>query len=324
MPVVSVDLFLAYDDKVITKRILQGISEAVSQILPVTQKLLAFVQRIFHHFRVTLSAQYFNIEVSYDPKVFDPVDLIFNALEALAKLAKDKKKQVLFFIDEFQEITQTESSRAIQGALRHVAQETSDLIFVFSGSHRHLLLTLFDDKALPFYMLCDKMHIKRMSSKDYAPYIQKAARDRWHSEISELTFNKIISTTELHPFYINLLCNELWQLRALPESDDVSNAWHHCFEQETRRLIAELERLTQNQKEVLKALAADPITEPTGQHFLKTVGMAYSSIRQTIKALFEKDLIDRVTELDPKLPRFKRDQIRVLDPLLAYALRKYS
>ena len=41
LPYASVDLFLAHNDLAITKRILQGVSEIVSNILPPREKLLA-------------------------------------------------------------------------------------------------------------------------------------------------------------------------------------------------------------------------------------------------------------------------------------------
>jgi hypothetical protein len=53
-------------------------------------------------------------------------------------------------------------------------------------------------------------------------------------------------------------------------------------------------------------------------------GLSYSSIRQGIKALAEKDMIYTVTKEDSAIPGLKLRQIRVLDPLIAFALRKYS
>jgi hypothetical protein len=52
--------------------------------------------------------------------------------------------------------------------------------------------------------------------------------------------------------------------------------------------------------------------------------MAYSSIRQTIKSLAEKDMIYKIKKEDIAIPNLKIGQIRVLDPLLAFALRKYG
>lgn len=324
IPFAAVDLFLANDDQTITKRILQGVSDIVTQIVPTNEKFLLFLQKIFKNFKITLGVKCFNLEVSYHKSTPDTIDQILNALQSLAALAKEKKQLVLFFIDEFQDIANADNAKAIQGAIRHVAQETSDIIFMFSGGNRHLLLELFDDKSMPLYMLCDKLNLPRMASQDYRPYIQKAALEKWHSEIAQQVLARIMSLTELHPFYVNMLCNELWSLNTLPNVDNVFEAWTRCYETEERRLIAELEKLSANQQNLLKIIAAQPVIEPTGQQFLVNTGMAYSSIRQTINSLEKKDMLYKVKIEDEAIPSLKLRQIRVLDPLLAFALQKYQ
>jgi len=89
-------------------------------------------------------------------------------------------------------------------------------------------------------------------------------------------------------------------------------------------LVAELEKLSANQQDLLKAIALQPVIEPTGQQFLAATGMAYSSVRQTIKSLEKKDMLYRVKIEDETIPSLKLGQIRVLDPLLAFALQKYQ
>jgi hypothetical protein len=292
--------------------------------MPATDKLLGYVQSIFYNFKITLSAKLFNIDLTYTGSTVDAVDQIFEALRSLAKIAKEQQKKVIFFIDEFQDIAALESSKAIQGAIRHVAQATSDITFIFSGSNRHLLLELFDDKALPLYMLCDKLYLDRMSSNTYEQHIQQLALDKWGQNISTYVFTQIMKLTEMHPFYVNMLANHLWCQNLPPRDEDVAIAWEHCYVNEKRRLIAEIEQLSNNQQDILKALALTPIIEPTGQKFLAVTGKAYSSIRQALKVLTEKDMIYTVTKEDIAVPGLKCGQLRVLDPLLAYALRKYS
>ncbi|MEM1244103.1 MAG: AAA family ATPase [Pseudomonadota bacterium] len=323
-PFVTIDLFLAHDDKAVTKRILTGIANVVSQIIPAREKFLDFIQGIFRNFKVTLAAKHFSIETSYTAGMFDPVDQIYTALCGLAKLSKEKQKKVIFFIDEFQDIANAQNSKAIQGAIRHVAQETSDVVFIFSGSNRHLLLELFDDKSMPLYMLCEKIQLERMSSNDYWQYLQDAAKSKWNKQLPKTVFNRIINYTELHPFYVNLLCDRVWRNKTLPNVDIVTNAWLECYEIEERRLIAELEKLTNNQQIVLKALAINPITEITGQRFLHLVPIAYSSVRQSVRSLYEKDMLYIVKKQDEAIPSLKLNQYRVLDPLLAFALRRYA
>ncbi|MCK4608352.1 MAG: ATP-binding protein [Gammaproteobacteria bacterium] len=324
MPLASIDLFLAHDDSAVTKRILAGISQAVSQIMPIEQKILNKLQTVFNNFRVSLNAGGFSIEASIATTGFDPVDQIFTALTSLDTLANQKKKKIILFIDEFQDIKEASSSKAIQGAIRHVAQETSNIVFIFSGSNRRLLTELFDNKSKPLYMLCDTFHLERMSSKSYLPHIQKLAKKRWNEKLSDIVFNKMVSLTELHPYYVNLLCHELWKLKHAPKFEEVFACWQECYNTHEERLIAELEKLTAKQQDILKTLAVYPAIEPTGQGFVSASKTPASTINQTIRALINKDMVYKVKRTDDALPSLIQNQLRVLDPLLAYALKKYS
>ncbi len=324
LPFEAIDLFLAHDDKAVTKRILTGIAAILSQLLTPTTKAIASLSQFFSSFKVGVNASGFHLEISHERGVVEPVDQIFDALRALAAYAAHKKRKVILFIDEFQDIASATSSKAIQGAIRHVAQDTQWLIFIFSGSNRHLLLEIFDDKKMPLYMLCDKIFLDRMLMEDYRPHLQKVAQKRWGCALAIEVIQRILTFVELHPFYVNLLCSEIWRHDLPPTLERVSVAWQVCHENEERRVIAELEKLTNNQQDLLKALALSPTAEPTGKHFLKEVGLSLSSVRLGIKTLLEKDMIFKVQKEDPQLSLFKKGQFRVLDPLIAFTLRQYS
>ena len=324
LPLASVDLFLAHDDMAITKRILTGISEAISQIMPIQQKMLKRLQHLFSQFGIVLTASGFRLELQGAVQQLDIVDQIYNALVGLDQLAQQQKQCILFFIDEFQDIREAKNAKAIQGAIRHVAQETQHIMFIFSGSNQRLLKGLFDDRAQPLYMLCDTMVLQRMLSKDYHPHLQALAKKQWHSPLPEGVFNKIMSLTERHPYYVNALCHELWQQQIMPEIEDVFRAWELCYEKHHDRLVAELEKLSVKQQDILRALAINPVSEPTGQHFVMVAQAAASTIKQSFQMLMQRDMVYRITQEDPVVPMVQKGQFRVLDPLLSFALRKYS
>lgn len=324
-PFVSIDLFLAHDDEAVTKRILAGISQAISQLMPHTRKALELIQKYFINFKITLAVVGFSIESSFSPgQPQDAVELIFELLRSLATLAKNEKKKIIFFIDEFQDIQNAKSARSIQGAIRHVAQETSDIVFIFSGSSRHLLLQIFDDSSKPLYMLCDKLKLDRISSNDYISFLQEKSQARWGENIDQKTLQQIFTLTELHSFYLNMLCHQLWLNNEKPIVESVKNTWDLCLDIESRRLNAEIEAVSVNQQKILKHLAKNPTKEPTGREALAAVKLSSSSMLQGIKALSDKDIIYKVKQIDEKLTFINKEQYRVLDPLLAYSLRSHD
>lgn len=321
LPAAYIDFFMAHDDRAITLRLLNGIAEVVSQIMPVSQKTLAVLEKYFTRLRVSLSIKGFSFSLSYNEKEVDAVTQIYDALKSLVKLTENENKKVILFIDEFQDITHAESAKAIQGAVRSIAQEFKQVIFIFSGSSRRLLLEIFNDSKKPFYMLCDKIELDRMISADYKPYVQKAAEEKWNSVISEDAFKKMMSLTELHPFYVNMLGNQLCKSEILPDETAVVFAWEACIEIERRRLVAEVEHLTLNQQKALKYFAFNPVLEPFAKSALNAVNLSVSSMKLALQYLLDHDLVFRVTFEDECVPSFKKTQYRVLDPLLAYSLR---
>jgi len=323
-PFAVVDLFLAHDDQAVTKRILQGVSNLVSQITPMTTKALNSVQKYFTNFKIRVEAHGFQITLAHESGVANPADQIVDALENLSELAASQKQKIILFIDEFQDVIQVPSAKSIEGAIRHVAQSTQFLVFIFSGSTRNLLLELFDDSKKPLYKLCDKIMIDRISADHYLPYLQKAAKKRWGNIISDDIILRILTITELHPFYINMLCNELWKNNQAPTINFVSTAWQKCYEQEERWTVSEIEKLTNNQQELLKSLALQPTSEPTSQQFIALTGLSTASVRLALNALIEKDMAHQIKKEDPLLPFLKSGEYRVLDPLIAYALRRYA
>lgn len=323
IPLASVDLFLAHDDGAVTKRILQGIGQGISRIMPLNQKVLSKLQNVFSNFRVSLSAGGFSVEGSIATSGFDPIDQIFSALQSLDELAKQQKKTIVFFIDEFQDIREASSSKSIQGAIRHIAQETSNIVFIFSGSNRRLLTELFDNKSKPLYMLCDMLYLERMTTKDYWPHLQKLAKIKWGKELPQMIFEKIMLLTELHSYYVNLLCHELWKLNNVPKIEDIFICWQECYSMQEERLISDLEKLTIKQQDILRALAIHPTIEPTGQSFVSAAKTPTSTISQTIRVLMNKDMVYKIKQIDDALPQLQKNQLRVLDPLLSYALKKY-
>jgi len=323
-PVASIDLFLAHDDLAVTKRLLSGIGQIISQLLPLNQKILSKLQGLFGKFRVTLGAHGFNLDMAQTASGYDVVDQIFSSMESLAQLTAEHKRTVVIFLDEFQDIREAESAKAIQGAIRHVAQASEWITFIFSGSNRRLLLELFDDATKPLYMLCERLTLTRIACADYETHLQLLADKKWHTVLEPILFDRIMFLTEAHPYYVNLLCHELWKNVTMPTLDQVTEAWEYCYECHYDRLIAELEKLTAKQQDFLKTLAFYPTTEPTGHTFIRASNLSVSGINQTVKALQDKDMVYRIKKIDNHFSHMQVNQLRVLDPLLAHALRKYG
>lgn len=175
-----------------------------------------------------------------------------------------------------------------------------------------MLSKAFDDPNQPLYMMCEKIFLGRIAAADYVPYIQEAAKIRWAQELDVTAVERIIALSETHPFYVNFLCSKLWQKNNPPlKVGDVDARWQECLISEERRLIEELDKLTINQRLVLKEIAQLPnLKAPTATAFLNRVKMPSGTVTPILKALEKKDML----YVD------QSSTTKVLDPLLKYLL----
>jgi len=311
-PFCMIDFLTAYNDDSLCTSIIQGVSELISKIMPINMKTISILEKYFHGLTAAIRYKFITLEFTSPVEKLDPVRQVLEMLRGLEKLAKKLNKTVVVFIDEFQRVLETEKGEAIQGSIRNVAQTTKNIAFLFSGSSRHMLSKAFDDPNQPLYMMCEKMFLERISIKDYVPYIQEAAKIKWSKELGASEVERIIELSEAHPFYVNYLCSKLWQKGKLPTNKkDVDAGWKECLISEERRLIEELDKLTLNQRFLLKEIARTPnLKEPTASKFLSQIKMSSGTVIPALKSLKKKDMV----YVD------QNGITRVLDPLVKYLL----
>lgn len=235
-------------------------------------------------------------------------------LEDIESLLSAKNKKVVIFLDEFQDILKTEKTDLLQAELRDFAQRAQHVTFVISGSHRHMLTKIVDDKNKPFYKLCNRINLERIKSKDYEEFLQKHAQKQWGNQLPKEALDAILELTENHPYYINRLCARLWNQKLIEKQDDVQAAWKIISEEEYDSVVNEISLLSKNQRLVLQAFSQkEYISEPNSATFLNESKLAQSSVRQALGFLLKNDFIENTAQ-----------GYRVIDPLIKYILNQVS
>lgn len=214
-----------------------------------------------------------------------------------------------------QEIGEVAEGKGIEGAIRHVAQQTKNLSFVFSGSNRHLLAKMFYDKARPLYKLCDRMILDRIDKKAYKAHISKYVSKKWNSSLDDEAFELIINLTDRHPFYVNSLCRRIFDgnSKRPPNAEEVNLLWCAIVNEERQELSREMSVLSYGQRKILIAIAHGDKKAFTSKKFLQKVNLSGSSVSEAIKILEEGDYIEKLED----------NTVRFIDPLLSSALRTY-
>jgi AAA+ ATPase superfamily predicted ATPase len=297
LPYAHIDFFSELTEKDIEVSILKGIGRAIGKITPAPQRALAAAKEFFADMRVKLTVQGTGIAVELDYDGDNTRNQLRNMLLKFDQMAAKYKKKVILFMDEFQRVGQIADNFSIEAVIRQVAQQSKNVIFIFSGSNRHLLKQLFEDKNRPFYKLCDRIVLERITAAHYQKYINHAAQKRWRRVLTPAALELILEVTELHPYYINLLCSRLWLSRKFPTESEVINIWNQLAGEEKSQVSAELDLLSNNQRKLLIGLAKlDKTKTPLSKEFTGLTDLPTSSIAQSLLVLEQKDYIGRDAE----------------------------
>lgn len=311
LPFAHIDFFSAVDDQDIEYAILRGIGKLISSIETVPNKALALAMDFFSgtHIRAVLSKMGISIEI--DNQREKPSQRILKVLERLEKLSEKTNQKLVLFFDEFQCIGEIADDQSMESVLRQVAQLTQSISFVFSGSNRHLLSQLFEDRKRPFYKLCERITIERIEEGHYKKHIHMASLNTWKQPLDENVFESLFACSERHPYYVNLLCSRMLLKKEKPSAEDVENMWLQYVLEERSSVASELDMLSRNQKKLLTMLAREHGTDsPLGQDFVQKSRMSKATIAQSLAFLEQHDYVE-------KSPTGK---ITIIDPLIKTVL----
>lgn len=310
LPFAYIDLFSVIDEQDIEKAMLKGIGKLIQTMETIPKRALALAGSIFEGMHLRAYIGKLGISIEVQKRREKPAYHILDILERLDSLAQKTGREIILFFDEFQCIQEVTQNHAIEGVLRQVAQLTKAISFIFSGSNRHLLSQLFDDRSRPFYKLCERISLERISKEAYEKHLQKTAIKKWGCELSSEVLDAIFYYTAEHPYYINQLCSRLWE-KLEPTVSAVDSLWQQYAMEERSHVAAEIELLSKYQRKLLTVLArTDQTNEILGQKFIQTANMSKTTVSQTVNILEKKDYIFRDSH----------GFVHVLDPLIKFIL----
>ena len=292
-------------------KVTSSIAELIYQLSPDIKKLQLLIKKFFKKLKPEIVLGGFGQKVVLHP-LSNPIETITEILLELDKYALSLDKRAVVVFDEFQQIAMIKDGHAIEACIRQAVERSQVISYIFSGSNRHMLSEMFGNSSRPLYRLCKLITLDRIHEKSYIPFIQKAAIEKWGEELESESIQQILTITERHPFYMNVLCEQLWKLEALPNEDVVSEMWRAYVFHHKTIIISETLDLSINQKKCLSALANHPTKEPSSIEFQIRARLSASSLRQTLKALTKKDLIYKD----------EGHVTRLLDPAIAYLLNQ--
>lgn len=293
LPFAHIDLYKEVNEEGVELAIINGIGELLGKIESVHKRLLDLASELFSdtHVKLKLGSEKIGFAIEISRGIKKPAESIKYILKKIEELAKKRKKKVIIFIDEFQQLAEITNDISIEAAIRSVAQLSKHVMYIFSGSNRHLLESMFFDRKRPFYKLCDLIKLDRIGNDHYFKYIKKSLKIMTKKIITNDVIAMILELTENHPYYVNLLCSKLSHKKEF--SIQVVNAcWVQCAREGKAQIERELGLLSFNQRKLYIGLAKlGKNNQPSNKRTLEAVNLTSASLLQALNVLIEKDYL---------------------------------
>jgi len=216
-------------------------------------------------------------------------------LDEIFEYLTNADKPCMVAIDEFQQIAKYTDSPNIEATLRTYIQKCINATFIFSGSKRHLMGTIFTSPSRPFYQSVLIMNLRPIPVEKYTEFAQKQF-EKYGKTIDAAVVEEIYYRFDAVTSCVQRLLNVLF-LKTLPgqhcTSDMVDGAVGYILDMFTETYADLLDKIPEKQREVIIAIAregkATGITSKAfvKKHHLQTVSVVTAAVR----GLLDKDFI---------------------------------
>lgn len=224
-------------------------------------------------------------------KVESSSDIQFG-FDHLLRFISDIKHDLVFIFDEFQQINQY-PEKNMEQLLRTIIQSYPSIPFIFSGSSKHMLEPMFSGAGRPFYQSTELMYLDKIPEPDYRKFIVEKF-ETGNIKIDDEAISKIFNWTRLHTFYVQHVCNLLFEADLkIIDHDLISKIFHRILTSNEPVFASYRNLIPGHQYRLLQAIAVeDGISQPTSGAFIKDHKLtSASSVTTSLKALSEKEMI---------------------------------
>ena len=201
-------------------------------------------------------------------------------------------KHIIIAIDEFQQITEYPEQN-MEALLRKYIQQLTNTTFIFSGSQKHLLLSMFSNYGRPFYQSSEILNLGKIEKETYKSFIQ-GKFEKGKIDIDLAALEIIMKYTKAHTFYVQYLCNKLYSSNNKEiNSEIVADTLLKILDENEVVYFNYKKLLTRLQFNLMEAIAKEGgVKKPTSQDFLGKYHLGTpSSIRTALTALLKKEMI---------------------------------
>lgn len=220
-------------------------------------------------------------------------------LKDIFELLGSFSKPIIFAIDEFQQITEY-PEKNVEALLRTYTQNLHNVRFIYCGSKRRLMSSIFNDATRPFYASSESLYLEKLDRKVYSRFIadtfSKAGRT-----IGQDAVDFILDWSRVHTYYTQRICHNIFNTGEHKITIDlVRTVCNDILDSESFNFLQLRDILPTQQWRFLIAIAKEQKASQisSGAFFSKYgIGSAASSARAA-KALEDKELVLKTLSKD--------------------------
>ncbi len=202
------------------------------------------------------------------------------------------RKERSIVLDEFQQILRY-PEKNVEHLLRTIVQENPQINFIFSGSDKHMMETMFNSPDRPFFQSVEMMYLGPIVTESYRDFIMhhfKAAG----GIISGNTAESILAWCRNHTFYVQHFCNRLYA-KGLSEINEetIRQVSFEILSSYEPLYLTYRKLLTAHQFALIQAIAVENgVSKPFSGDFVRKYSLnSASSVKTTLDALAGKEMI---------------------------------
>lgn len=283
--VIYIDIFNIITAQDFAKELLKAISNVQQGDI---SKSIKWLSTLFKRTRLEPTFDANTGKMSIRPVVLDLSfeELIEDAFNALFEMSK--KKNVALAIDEFQQITTIKDIK-IDAILRKYMQEPYNISYIFSGSKRNILNTLFAYKA-PLFEMATPISLKSIDVNEIFKYAKK------HLNISEELIKYIFEIADGETKLIQMILHKAYIENKKVDERLVQNIISEILVSKNDHYKALFELFSTNQKKAFKLLSKYK-KEMFSNQVLREENISRASMQSSLKQLYDKEFIDKENDI---------------------------
>ena len=263
--------------------LLKSLSNSIKgDIKSVAKKLKDLFVRIIPEFTVDPNTGEVSIKPSTKALSFD--EMLDEFFKSLFKLSKNQN--IVVAIDEFQQISEIKDVK-IDAKLRKYMQEEFNISYIFLGSKRHMLNSLFEYKS-PLFEMATPLLLQPLEVEDIYEYAKQ------HIQISIDNTKYIYELADKETKLIQHILHILYytcQGRQI-NKDDIDSALKEILLLKSSSYKVIYDTFSQYQKRAFKALVKNSNGIYT-KNVLNELRVSKATMSSSLKQLYKREIIDK-------------------------------